>query len=1186
MQKIIYFLVAVFIALMPFISTAASANDQEIKGLLQNISALVSEIDGLLAYINQSGAYAGIVAGATTGTSLSETIIDNTSSQTKKFGTWCKSVSSGFYGVDSLYSCGSGADIFSWIPSFQESAKYEVFMWWTSHPNRSTAGLVQIEEESGADATQKRVNQQIDGGKWNSLGIYTFGPGTGTRADGGSVKISDQYGQVAADAVKFVKMESTQVAFKYSNLPIPTNTLVNGTNIIYRFAVKSSTGDGTINNPTFNVQISGADAFDPVMYVYADSAFSLSAHSGPIPGVFRDKGLVEFNSPNLINIPGGSTRYFEVRLGVANKTAGATVSSYPVFIALPTETLSSGGTIVPSITVISPNGGETWPVGSTQKISWTSSNIPSSNLLSIGARNTSTGVDYSLVGDTLNSGAVIITVPSTLSAGTYLLFIKTLVGGSIVNDWGDTPFSIVSSVLKQLYTRLSIPTNTLSNGTLTLYRFSAFAPKGGGDIKISSFNVGTSKSGAVLSDLGLYAYADSGFSMQAYASNPVGTQSGTISTEIVDMNVGSAGAPIVIPDGATRYFELRGTVSVIASSAYLNVSVEGLTAQTLSSSGGTIVPSITVLSPNGGETWQRGQTVVIKWNSTNAPTAMVDLVRPGYEYHLTGPTGDIVNTGSLQYVVPVDMQVASDYRIRVMHRVNAVPVAEDLSDAPFGIKAELPLPLNEIIVDDGNPGTSRTGSWCLSGASGFYGKGSLYSCGLSTLETYRWSPSLPGTAYDSYEISMWWTQHANRSTNVPVKILANIGGVQIPSTVYVNQQMDGGKWNSLGTFLMGDGSYVEVSDKNGQAAADAVKFAKKSTATSGMLTVSLDPSAPSAPRYGIGGTTDQVLTVLRWHATTEPIRLDKLGLTLSKSALPTDFVKVTIWDGGTKVGEAVFAGGASQAIATLFGDFIIPKDGDKLMTIKVDLSRVGTAQPGKVGNLIQIGYSGALSAQTRGIGQTSGTYVYSSTPWDVSGSEIILVRSFPTLERLPVPSNTLTNGTMTLYRFKVTASSAEDVGLGKVSFTISSPSPKTSALQLYGYSDSGFSVQAYARNPLNSPTALHQAGGLVEIYFNSISYTDGVKEAIQIPAGTIRYFELRSIVSEVVTGSALSVSLQGDGAMVPIGSLAFVDVASEDDFIWSGNSTTTSGVYNNDWLNGYSLPGLPSGGMVPQVFSK
>src|SRR3989344_5231627 len=140
----------------------------------------------------------------------------------------------------------------------------------------------------------------------------------------------------------------------------------------------------------------------------------------------------------------------------------------------------------------------------------------------------------------------------------------------------------------------------------------------------------------------------------------------------------------------------------------------------------------------------------------------------------------------------------------------------------IGPEATPPPSTGDIVIDNDTLGTSKTGSWCVSGANGFYGTNSLYSCGLNILDTYRWSPSLPGTTFDTYEVSMWWTQHANRSTNVPVKILANIGGVQIPSTVYVNQQINGGKCNSLGTFLLGAGSYVEVSDKNGQENADAV----------------------------------------------------------------------------------------------------------------------------------------------------------------------------------------------------------------------------------------------------------------------------------------------------------------------------------------------------------------------------
>jgi hypothetical protein len=81
-----------------------------------------------------------------------------------------------------------------------------------------------------------------------------------------------------------------------------------------------------------------------------------------------------------------------------------------------------------------------------------------------------------------------------------------------------------------------------------------------------------------------------------------------------------------------------------------------------------------------------------------------------------------------------------------------------------------------------------------------------------------------------YEVYAWWTTHANRATDAPYTIYYN-GGTQT-DTVDVNQEINGSRWNYLGTyyFTAGTDNKVELSDDaaGGQAGqyvmADAVAF--------------------------------------------------------------------------------------------------------------------------------------------------------------------------------------------------------------------------------------------------------------------------------------------------------------------------------------------------------------------------
>ena len=86
-----------------------------------------------------------------------------------------------------------------------------------------------------------------------------------------------------------------------------------------------------------------------------------------------------------------------------------------------------------------------------------------------------------------------------------------------------------------------------------------------------------------------------------------------------------------------------------------------------------------------------------------------------------------------------------------------------------------------------------------------------------------------------------------------------------------------------------------------------------------------------------------------------------------------------------------------------------------------------------------------------------------------------------------------------------------------------------------------------------------------------------------------RYFELVGTVAGVTTGTSVTTTLQGDAAYVAaahfntssdfVSSTTGVYADDNNDFIWSGNSTTTPNITTDtDWGNGYSLTNLPSGG--------
>lgn len=454
---------------------------------------------------------------------------------------------------------------------------------------------------------------------------------------------------------------------------------------------------------------------------------------------------------------------------------------------------------------------------------------------------------------------------------------------------------------------------------------------------------------------------------------------------------------------------------------------------------------------------------------------------------------------------------------------------------------------------------------------------------------------------------------------------------------------------SLGFTSTGEDTTV-VGKETGTTVTEVITRSNGPTMTvraNGTVSAALDASSPSE-RYGLAGKTGVAGSIFKLTSQYEALKLTKFGFALASSTASTsDVIKVSFWDGATSVGEAVFSSGNHYATTTLSADFIVPKDGDKLLSSTVDLiakDSLGkaTAGGGDSGHLVSIDWAGYLGA-AEAIGQSSGsTLTSTSITGPTAAKGIRVVKTYPTLERVTVPTNTLTNGDMDLYRFKVTAPSDGDVGLFKFTFRVATGTQATtSSFRLFAYTDSGFASQAYATNPVNqndvdcigsnslevSATEACNAGGAgtagwdylassshVVIYADPQNGTATVpgREAIQVPAGTSRYFKLVGNIASAATGDSFTVALVGDAAFFPplndtdVSGIAR-DTLSQTDrvgggnanisgvlnsnsgsrfFVWSPNTTTTSATSTNDWLGGYLVPGLPSTEMAQQAFSK
>jgi len=91
-----------------------------------------------------------------------------------------------------------------YTPSFPAGGKYQVYGWWRSISDRSTAVPFIVNSDAGNDTVL--VNERVNAGKWNLLGTYNFSPGGG---QGVTISNTGTTGSVVADAIRFVQVEST-----------------------------------------------------------------------------------------------------------------------------------------------------------------------------------------------------------------------------------------------------------------------------------------------------------------------------------------------------------------------------------------------------------------------------------------------------------------------------------------------------------------------------------------------------------------------------------------------------------------------------------------------------------------------------------------------------------------------------------------------------------------------------------------------------------------------------------------------------------------------------------------------------------------------------------------------------------------------------------------------------------------
>jgi hypothetical protein len=283
-----------------------------------------------------------------------------------------------------------------------------------------------------------------------------------------------------------------------------------------------------------------------------------------------------------------------------------------------------------SITVTVPNGGETWPIGTSQTITWTSSGVSGNVKIELSRDGGATF--QTLLADTLNDGSQnwTVTGPTTAQARVKI----SSVSNPTVNDQSDANFTISGSGSPSI-------TVTVPNGP-------------------ENWQIGTPQtiqwtSQNLIGNVKIELSRNGGDFQTLFASTANdGSQSWTVTSPATfraKLRVSSVNDP-AIHDQSDLNFVISGNSG-----------------------------TITVMSPNGGEVWSIGTTRTITWTSAGVTgNVRLWLSRDGGQnYTLIGQT---VNTGSFQWTVTGP--ASSQCRIAVQS-VNDNTIV-DVSNALFTIQ--------------------------------------------------------------------------------------------------------------------------------------------------------------------------------------------------------------------------------------------------------------------------------------------------------------------------------------------------------------------------------------------------------------------------------------------------------------------------------------------------------------------
>ena len=675
-----------------------------------------------------------------------------------------------------------------------QAGTYEVFATWGAGANRRNPIRHAVTHLNGT--TNVDVDQSASSDTWVSLGTYQFAAGSGTgRVDVNNTAI-DVSGSFYADAVKWV--------YKFAN---PSTIVI--TNV--------QAGSITANSAAISWTTNEA-ATSQVQYGTSTSYGSTTT---------LDSNLVTSHAQTLSGLTAGTLYHYRV---VSTNANGTTYSPDYTFTTLAPPAISavaasgitsSGATITWTTNQASTSQvqyGTTTSYGSTTTLdtslvtshSQTLSGLAAGTLyhyrvISTNANGTSTSSDYTFTtlgppaissvaaSAITNSGATIgwttdqastsqVQYGTTTSYGS-----TTTLNSSLVTSHSQTLSGLAA---KTLYHYRVISTNANGSTTSSDYTFTTSGPPAISNVQATGVTA-TSATITWTTDTASDSKVDYGL------TTSYGSQA-TSASQVTSHSVTLTG----LTAGTTYHFKCTSAnaYGTGASTDHTFVTGSGPSISNVSSSGVT------------------SSSATITWTTDQAASSTVN-------YGTTTSYGSQVTNSALvtsHSLTLTGLAPCTAYHFQCVS-VNANGTATS-SDYVFATGAAP----SEIILDDGDTGTSTTGKWTTRTDGGYGGDYRLVlNRRTSANATYTWTPTVTTAGY--YAVYCQYPVFSNNTTAATYTVTYN-GGT---TSATFNQTTGGGQWNLIATnlpFAAGTGGKIVLNNKTGESGsttyviADAVKL--------------------------------------------------------------------------------------------------------------------------------------------------------------------------------------------------------------------------------------------------------------------------------------------------------------------------------------------------------------------------